>query len=48
MCAYNRLLGEPACASDRLARKLRKWTFGGIVTSDCAAIDDMWMHGHHV
>ena len=43
MCAYNRLLGEPACASplllDTILRK--EWRFGGYVVSDCGAIDDI-------
>ncbi|MBV9442927.1 MAG: glycoside hydrolase family 3 C-terminal domain-containing protein, partial [Acidobacteriaceae bacterium] len=48
MCAYNRVNGAPACASDfLLAEKLRNaWHFGGYVVSDCDAIDDIYT-GHH-
>jgi beta-glucosidase len=47
MCAYNRIRGQPACASTFLFGKLKEWNFKGIVTSDCYAIDDFWMKGHH-
>ncbi len=48
MCAYNRLDGAPACASDfLLADTLRnKWKFPGYVVSDCGAIGDIY-RGHH-
>ena len=48
MCAYNRVNGEPACASDVLLTKtLRKdWGFTGYVVSDCDAIADI-QRGHH-
>jgi beta-glucosidase len=47
MGAYNRVLGEPACASRfLLVDTLRKqWGFAGHVVSDCGAIDDF--HRHH-
>jgi len=47
MCAYNRLEGAPACASDFLLKdKLRtEWKFPGYVVSDCGAIGDIF-HGH--
>jgi beta-glucosidase len=47
MGAYNRVLGEPACASRFLLEQtLRgKWGFTGHVVSDCGAIDDF--HRHH-
>ena len=47
MGAYNRVLGEPACASRfLLAQTLRgEWGFQGHVVSDCGAIDDI--HRHH-
>ena len=47
MGAYNRVLGEPACASQFLLQKtLREtWGFTGHVVSDCGAIDDF--HRHH-
>jgi beta-glucosidase len=47
MCAYNRIRGQPACGSTFLFGKLKEWNFKGIVTSDCYAIDDFWMKGHH-
>jgi beta-glucosidase len=48
MCAYNRVNGEAACASDRLNGVLRsEWGFDGFVVSDCRAIDDLHAH-HHV
>ncbi len=47
MCAYNRLEGAPACASDFLLKdKLRtEWKFPGYVVSDCGAVGDIF-HGH--
>jgi beta-glucosidase len=47
MCAYNRLDGAPACASDFLLKdKLRNdWQFPGYVVSDCGAIGDIF-NGH--
>lgn len=43
MCAYNRINGEPACASQSLLVKtLRQdWQFGGYVVSDCDAVVDI-------
>jgi beta-glucosidase len=48
MCAYNRVNGQPACASDvLLTDTLRKaWGFTGYVVSDCDAIADI-QRGHH-
>ena len=48
MCAYNRVNGQPACASDDLLiDHLRgKWGFDGYVVSDCDAIADI-QRGHH-
>jgi beta-glucosidase len=47
MCAYNRVLGEPACASHLLFDLLRdKWGFKGYVVSDCGAIADLYQ-GHN-
>jgi len=44
MCAYNRLNGEPACASKELADILfNKWKFKGHVVSDCGAIDNIFL-----
>jgi beta-glucosidase len=42
MCAYNSVLGEPACANTLLFDLLRqKWGFRGYVVSDCWAISDL-------
>ena len=48
MCSYNAVDGKPACASPFLLEDiLRKdWGFGGFVTSDCGAIEDI-TKGHH-
>lgn len=45
MGAYNRLNGEPACASDYLMGKLKSWGFDGHFVSDCWAIRDF--HTEH-
>jgi beta-glucosidase len=47
MCAYNRLDGVPACASDDLlVKRLRgQWGFQGYVVSDCGAVADIY-RGH--
>jgi beta-glucosidase len=46
MCAYNRINGEPACASQSLLVKtLRQdWKFSGYVVSDCDAVVDISAH----
>ena len=48
MCAYNRINGQPACASEFLLEdQLRgKWGFQGYVVSDCGAVRDIF-DGHH-
>ncbi|MBX7172188.1 MAG: glycoside hydrolase family 3 C-terminal domain-containing protein [Pyrinomonadaceae bacterium] len=45
MCAYNRFLGLPACASDKLMVDVLRgeWQFKGHVVSDCGAIDDIYI-----
>jgi len=47
MCAYNRVNGQPACASEPLLQhRLRgAWGFDGYVVSDCDAIRDI-AEGH--
>ena len=45
MGAYNRVNGEPACASDFLMDKLKEWGFDGYFVSDCWAIRDF--HENH-
>lgn len=47
MGAYNRVNGEPACASIELLQRILRdeWGFEGHVVSDCGAIADF--HKHH-
>ncbi len=47
MGAYNRVLGEPACASKLLLQDILRgeWGFAGHVVSDCLALSDI--HGGH-
>ena len=47
MGAYNRLNGEPCCASRQLLSDILrgKWGFEGYITSDCGALKDM-ITGH--
>lgn len=40
MGAYNRVNGDPACASPMLMQKLNDWKFDGYFVSDCWAIRD--------
>ena len=44
MCAYNRINGEAACASETLLKKIlrEEWNFKGHIVSDCGAINDIW------
>ncbi|MGI4948088.1 MAG: glycoside hydrolase family 3 protein, partial [Janthinobacterium lividum] len=48
MCAYNRIDGQPACASDLLLKDHLRgaWGFTGYVVSDCDAVKDI-ADGHH-
>jgi beta-glucosidase len=48
MCAYNRVNGEPACASKFLLKDMLRdaWKFNGYVVSDCDAVVDIFQ-GHH-
>ena len=43
MCAYNRVNGQPACASDLLLKERLRgaWQFDGYVVSDCDAVADI-------
>ena len=47
MCAYNRVNGEPACASTFLLQDTLRsaWKFNGYVVSDCDAVVDIF-EGH--
>src|SRR5262247_831238 len=40
MCAYNRYMGEPCCAQNKLLRTILRdeWKFPGYVVSDCGAV----------
>ena len=46
MCAYNRIDGQPACASDLLLKEHLRgaWGFNGYVVSDCDAVVDISEH----
>src|SRR5262245_27418084 len=46
MGAYNRLLGEPCCASKLLIQDILRgeWGFQGHFVSDCAALSDFHLH----
>jgi beta-glucosidase len=46
MCAYNRVDGQPACASDLLLKDHLRgaWQFRGYVVSDCDAVKDIADH----
>ncbi|HLM55258.1 MAG TPA: glycoside hydrolase family 3 C-terminal domain-containing protein [Pyrinomonadaceae bacterium] len=46
MCAYNRVNGEPACASRKLLGDILRgeWGFSGYVVSDCDAVADIYKH----
>ena len=48
MCAYNRVNGQPACASEFLLQdQLRgKWNFQGYVVSDCGGIVNIFRDHH--
>ena len=49
MCAYNRFEGEACCGSNRLLMQILRdeWGYKELVVSDCWAINDLWMKGHH-
>lgn len=46
MCAYNRVGGLAACASEPLLQGILRdeWKFDGFVVSDCWAIDDIYLN----
>jgi len=48
MCAYNRVDGQPACASELLLKDYLRdaWSFKGYVVSDCDAVGDIHKHHH--
>ena len=49
MCAYNRIDGQPACASDELLKDHLRgaWGFNGYVVSDCDAVKDISDNHHY-
>ena len=49
MCAYQRIDGDPCCGNTRYEQHILRdiWGFDGIITSDCGAINDFYMKGHH-
>jgi len=49
MCAYNRVDGQPACASDLLLKDYLRgaWGFKGYVVSDCDAVTDIHRQHHY-
>ena len=49
MCAYNRIDGQPACASDLLLKEHLRgaWGFKGYVVSDCDAVKDIADNHHY-
>jgi beta-glucosidase len=49
MCAYNRIDGQPACASDELLKDHLRgaWGFKGYVVSDCDAVKDISDNHHY-
>ena len=49
MCAYNRIDGQPACASDDLLKDHLRgaWGFQGYVVSDCDAVKDISDNHHY-
>ena len=49
MCAYNRIDGQPACASDELLKEHLRgaWNFQGYVVSDCDAVKDIADNHHY-
>ncbi|USI72735.1 glycoside hydrolase family 3 C-terminal domain-containing protein [Sphingomonas morindae] len=49
MCAYNRIDGQPACASDILLKDHLRgaWGFSGYVVSDCDAVKDIADNHHY-
>ena len=49
MCAYNRIDGQPACASDMLLKDYLRgsWGFRGYVVSDCDAVKDIAANHHY-
>lgn len=49
MCAYNRVDDKPCCGSSPLLEQVlrKEWGFDGYVVSDCWALTDFYIKGHH-
>lgn len=49
MCAYQRIDGEPCCGNNRYLNQILRgeWKYDGMVVSDCGAIADFFLEGHH-
>ena len=49
MCAYNRFDGQPCCSSEKLLTNIlrNEWGYDGIIVTDCWAVNDFFMPGHH-
>lgn len=49
MCAYQRFDGQPCCGSNRLLQQIlrEEWGYKHLVVSDCGAISDFFLKGHH-
>lgn len=49
MGAYNSYEGDPCCGSEILLKEILrgKWDYQGLVVSDCGAINDFYLIGHH-
>jgi len=45
MCGYNRLNDEPCCTSEKLLEDIltKEWQFKGQITTDCWALEDIWL-----
>lgn len=45
MCGYNRLNDEPCCTSEKLLENIltKEWGFKGQITTDCWALEDIWL-----
>nr|WP_321411350.1 glycoside hydrolase family 3 N-terminal domain-containing protein [uncultured Carboxylicivirga sp.] len=45
MCGYNRLNDQPCCTSENLLETIltKEWQFDGQITTDCWALDDIWL-----
>lgn len=49
MCAYQRIDGKPCCGNNRYLQQILRdeWKYDGMVVSDCGAIADFYLEGHH-